>query len=316
MNWRYRPTAAGHCPDRISPKLPFIGCGTLRYAEAENGCIHSCFFFNRGSCVKTAAFLALLYLSGVACQARASNTRLASAQVSSLGNTAASNAGYDVKKFYGTTPFFDPILRIWSVRYTQWDEKHVSTLPATFTVVVYDKSSRTEVSCLGISGIDYRAAIDESTTPPEIKPFVPAGTFAVQIDCVDLNGDGRPDYLVVVHAETQSELMILVRQPDGKLSLQGANTHVAWGEALGGANGSYAVRARRSGFTVDNWSGSGGLGGGDRYDFQYSRKLKTWILVRTVTTMQTGQPEDATAKPTIRTVKDFGLVKFDDFLPE
>jgi site-specific recombinase XerC len=25
-----RPTAAGHCPDRISPKLPFIGCGTLR----------------------------------------------------------------------------------------------------------------------------------------------------------------------------------------------------------------------------------------------------------------------------------------------
>ena len=266
--------------------------------------------------MKTAMCVAMLAVCGVAVPVRASNTDLSSARVSRLADTAASNAGYDVKRFYGTTPFFDPILRIWSVRYMQWDEKHVSTLPATFTVVVYDKSSRTEVSCLGISGIDYRVAIDESTTPPEIKPFVPAGKVTVQIDCVDLNGDGRPDYLVVVHSETQIELMILVRQPDGKLSLQGTNTHVAGGEALGGANGSYAVRARRNGFTVDNWSGSGGLGGGDRYDFQYSPNLKTWILVRTVTTMQTGQPEDATAKPTIRTIKDFGLVKFDDFLPE
>jgi len=84
---------------------------------------------------------------------------------------------------------------------------------------------------------------------------------------------------------TQGEMMILVRQPDGKLALQAMNTHVAWGEALGGANGSVTVRARRDGFTVDNWSGAGGLGEGERYDFQYSPKLKTWILVRTVKTV-------------------------------
>jgi hypothetical protein len=272
------------------------------------------FFSDKGSYVKTAMCVAMLAVCGVAVPVRASNTDLSSARVSRLADTAASNAGYDVKRFYGTTPFFDPILRIWSVRYMQWDEKHVSTLPATFTVVVYDKSSRTEVSCLGRSGIDYRAAIDESTTPPEIKPFVPAGEVTVQVDCVDLNGDGRPDYLVVVHAETQSELMILVRQPDGTLSLQGANTDVAWGEALGGVNGGYTVRARRNGFTVDNWSGAGGLGEGLRYDFIYSPEQKTWVLSRIVKTVQTGQPEDAIAKPSIRTRKDFGLINFGDFV--
>jgi hypothetical protein len=170
------------------------------------------------------------------------------------------------------------------------------------------------VSCLGISGIDVRAAIDERTTPPEIKPFVASGKVAVQVDCVDLNGDGRPDYLVIVHAETRSELMILVRQPNGKLSLQGTNTDVAWGEASGGVNGSYMVRARRNGFTVDNWSGAGGLGAGFRYDFNYSPEKKTWVLLRIVKTVQTGKPEDATAKPAIRTKKDFGLIKFSDFV--
>jgi hypothetical protein len=33
-----------------------------------------------------------------------------------------------------------------------------------------------------------------------------------------------------------------------------------------------------------------------------------------VKTVQTGEPEDATAKPVISTKKDFGLVKFSDFV--
>jgi hypothetical protein len=64
---------------------------------------------------------------------------------------------------------------------------------------------------------------------------------------------------------------------------------------------------------VDNWSGTGGLGEEDRYDFSYSPKQKTWVLLRIVKTVQTGEPEDATAKPVISTKKDFGLVKFSDF---
>jgi len=274
------------------------------------------FFSNQGSYVTTAMCVAMLALCGVAVPVRASNTDLSSAQVATLAGAAASNAGYDVKRFYGEPPFFDPISRIWSVRYKQWDEKHVAMLPATFTVIVYDKSFRTEVTCLGISGIDDGEPIDETTTPPEIMPFVASGKVLVQVDCVDLNGDGRPDYLVVVRAETRRELMILVRQPNGTLSVQGTNKDVIWDTATGGVNDSYSVQGRRNGFTVDNWSGAGGLGGGDRYDFKYSPKLKTWILVRIVTTMQTGQPEDATAKPTIRTAKDFGLVEFNDFIPD
>ncbi len=183
-------------------------------------------------------------------------------------------------------------------------------------MIVHDKSSRTEVSCLGISGVNVGAAIDESATPAEIKPFVASGKIVVQADCVDLNGDGRPDYLVWVHAATQDELTILVRQPDGKLVPQGINTKVAWGARLGGANGSVTIWARRGGFTVDNWSGGGGLGEGHRYDFQYSPKLKTWLLVRTLRDIETGQPEDATASPIIRTTKDFGTVEFKDFAPE
>lgn len=107
-----------------------------------------------------------------------------------------------------------------------------------------------------------------------------------------------------------------MRQPDGKLALQEINSNVAWGARLGGANGSVTIRARRCGFTVDNWSGAGGLGEGARYDFQYSSKLKTWLLVRTVKYIETGQPADVTARPIIRTEKDFGTVEFKDFDPK
>jgi hypothetical protein len=114
--------------------------------------------------------IAMLFLSGVAGPVRASNSYLSSAEVSSLADTAASNGGFGVKGFYGGPPFFDPISQIWSVRYMQRDERHVSTLPATFTVIVYDKSSRTEVSCLGISGIDVRAALTKGRHPRRSNP--------------------------------------------------------------------------------------------------------------------------------------------------
>src|ERR1700722_6092733 len=100
--------------------------------------------------------VAMLAVCGVAVPVRASNTDLSSARVSTLADTAASNADYHVKRFYGEPAFFDPISRIWSVRYMQWDEKHVRTLSATFIVIVYDNSSRTEDGCVGITGIDYR----------------------------------------------------------------------------------------------------------------------------------------------------------------
>jgi hypothetical protein len=253
--------------------------------------------------------VAMLFLSSAGL-VRASDSHLSSAEVSSLADTAASRAGYDIKRFSAVPPLFDPVSQSWSRHYSKWSESGAKV----FTVFVYDKSSRTEVSCIGMRSALGAKPIDEAEIPAEIKPFIPSGMTAVQFDCVDLNGDGRADYLLVLHAEPLHQLMILVRQPDGTLSLQGTNKDVIWDEYGVGVNGGYSVSSRRNGLTVDNWSGTGGLGEEDRYDFSYSPKQKTWVLLRIVKTVQTGEPEDATAKPVISTKKDFGLVKFSDFV--
>jgi hypothetical protein len=182
--------------------------------------------------------VAMLFLSGAGV-VRASDSHLSPAEVSSLADTAASRAGYDVKLFSAVPPFFDPVSQSWSRDYSKWSESGVKA----FTVLVYDKSSRTEVSCIGMrSGAK---PIDEREIPAEIKPFIASGKTAVQFDCVDLNGDGRPDYLLILHTEPLHQLMILVRQPDGTLSLQGTNKDVIWDEYGVGVNGGYSVSSRR-----------------------------------------------------------------------
>lgn len=96
-----------------------------------------------------------------------------------MADTAATHAGYDLKDYYGEPAFSESIAGLWFRRYLHWDGKHTSNSPATFTVIVYDKSSRTEVSCVGISAVNVEAAIDESATPDEIKPFVASGKIVV-----------------------------------------------------------------------------------------------------------------------------------------
>src|SRR3970282_1986607 len=66
--------------------------------------------------------------------------------------------------------------------------------------------------------------------PADVKPFVERGTRALVLGRADLNGDGRVDVLLVLEKqpaqpgappieEQQRPLLLLIREPDGSLTL-------------------------------------------------------------------------------------------------
>jgi hypothetical protein len=74
-------------------KLPFAGYATL---TADFGFSDYKLSLVEEDDLKKAACSALLILSSLACAAGASNTQMSSARASSVADTAATNAGYDL----------------------------------------------------------------------------------------------------------------------------------------------------------------------------------------------------------------------------
>lgn len=100
------------------------------------------------------------------------------------------------------------------------------------------------------------AAIDKAALPGEVQPFVPVDEEATDLDCADLNGDGRDDYLLITRDKKLSRRTthILLRTADGKLSTALSNPNVIQTPAYDGINGSYTTIARRDRIEVINIS--------------------------------------------------------------
>ncbi len=158
--------------------------------------------------------------------------------------------------------------------------------------------------------------------PDEVKHFVGKDMSALACESADLNGDGRPDYVLVVetaasaadrNSEYERTLMIVTRGTDGKLKLAKRNGSVVYCRGCGGAFGDpfAGVTVKRNSFTVNNYGGSASRWS-ESYTFNYSRIDKTWQLVRSVSeSFHTLTPNSAKRK--VRTPKNFGKIDIADF---
>lgn len=239
--------------------------------------------------------------------------RLSSKDVQKLADAAASMASYDMTQFMPfRMPNFDPVTRVWSIEYSG----RVPTLGrptkgnplSRFRVFVYDATSHTEVTCLGLSGEGGWIPIDE--VPTAVRPFVAGNESVMDLYCADLNGDGRPDYLLVTQDQEQTRrtLQILLSGPDDKLTSVVQNEHVVQPPFAG----SFTIIARRNRFEVQNTSA--GSGGGDTYlfYFEYSPREQTWLLTRVQKDLF-GYAHSEDDNPYTRLPRDFGRVTIADF---
>lgn len=140
----------------------------------------------------------------------------------------------------------------------------------------------------------------------------------------DLNGDGKPDALLVLDPPTTGNeklgegparnVLILIRDANGQLQKVAQNDKLVPCAQCGGIAGdpfSY-VQIAKNGFTVVTEGGSR-QHWSNEYTFAYSAQHNDWLLSdvkREVTDQDTGQHKQLDL-----TVKDFGTVTFANFDP-
>lgn len=163
--------------------------------------------------------------------------------------------------------------------------------------------------------------------PPELLAQVPKNAKYVAHATADLNGDGRPDYVMVVEPAGgkpaaageahRRPLLVVVRQADGSLATRKTNDRVILCSTCGGTFGDPFddVTASKNSFTVHHYGGSA-----DRwmfeYQFNYSRRDDSWQLVKVLErAYHTSNPNKQQVK-TYRPPADFGLIDITEFDPE
>ena len=181
-----------------------------------------------------------------------------------------------------------------------------------------------------LSPVKASAQNDAVKVPNEITPFVTKGMIPIALETGDLNGDGRKDFILVLSpivpegstydaaGDGERPTIILIRDTSGALSIAARNDSVVLCKNCGGVFGDpfagIAVRGTR--FTVNNYGGSN-----DRwsysYTFDYSRRDRTWQLVRVEeSSFQALDPKRTERTHIYTPPKDFGLINFADFDPD
>ena len=170
---------------------------------------------------------------------------------------------------------------------------------------------------------------DEVKIPADVKPFVQKGLIPIAIETGDLNADGFKDHVLVVSQPVDENaaweegagkrsVLILIREPSGELRLAGRNDLVVLCKNCGGVFGDpfAGVNIRDTSFTVNNYGGSN-----DRwsysYTFDYSRRDRTWQLVRVEDeSFHALDPKHTTKRRVYAPPKSFGLITFSEFDPD
>jgi hypothetical protein len=164
--------------------------------------------------------------------------------------------------------------------------------------------------------------------PREVKPFVSEGTQPLSLTGADLDGDGLQDFILVLERQKarstdpdielgQRPLLILIRQTDGSLKLVKRNDDIIRCSTCGGIMGDpfEGVSAEPKTFTVSH-SGGSAWRWNDSYTFNYSRRDRTWQLVRVEEgSFHTSDPDKA--KTDVFTPpKHYGKIDIADFHPK
>ena len=125
--------------------------------------------------------------------------------------------------------------------------------------------------------------------PAEIARFEPAGFQTLDFAAADLDSDGRADAVLILrrtdeddpkNGEVPRPLLVLIRQPDGRLVQAKRTDRLVYCRACGGMLGDpyQSLTAGRGRFTVSVAGGSASSHWAVDYTFAYDAALKDWLL--------------------------------------
>lgn len=149
------------------------------------------------------------------------------------------------------------------------------------------------------------ANAQDKPVPAEAGSFIPAGYESLDYITGDLNGDKKPDAILILKQhgedslgmeETQRPFILLIRQSDGKLKQVLRNDNVVMCRHCGGVFGDpyEGIQIDETGFSLLFYGGSSWRWGYD-YRFAYKPTRKNWYLVKeSQTSFQSGDPEHTT----------------------
>jgi hypothetical protein len=125
--------------------------------------------------------------------------------------------------------------------------------------------------------------------PPEIARFAPAGFQTLDFAVADLDSDGRQDAVLILrrtdeddpkNGEAPRPLLLLIRQPDGRLAQARRTERLVYCRSCGGMMGDpyESLTAGRGRFTVSFAGGSASSHWAVAYTFAYDAASKDWLL--------------------------------------
>ena len=175
---------------------------------------------------------------------------------------------------------------------------------------------------------DTAFCLQSDNIPAEIRPLIESGTQPLSLKSVDLNGDGLQDFVLVlefVKTETDTQiikdgqrvLLLLIREPGGTIKEVKRNSMIISCSTCGGVSGDpfQGIETGIKTFTVNHYGGSSWRWSSS-YQFDYSRRDKTWQLVRVEeTNFNTREPEKITRKE-YTPPEHFGKIDIADFDPD
>lgn len=159
--------------------------------------------------------------------------------------------------------------------------------------------------------------------PGELAPFVPPGRQALDFETGDLDGDGRADAVLILTAPGEAErqddmdarrlLLLLVRQPDGRLKQAHRGDAVVYCRTCGGMMGDpyTGTEVGEGRFTVTHYGGSAWRWGSS-FTFSYDRARKDWFLEQeTSTSFHASDPDER--REEVLTREELGDVTLEAF---
>ncbi len=213
---------------------------------------------------------------------------------------------------YTTTLFVCLLLTLISCNESPRYEK--TTAINTDTLTINDNRSKMEA---------FKQTVDN--LPSELLEFVPAKYSVLDTISGDLNLDEIKDYILVlkkneegslanvVHDTEKRPLLILIRDSNNKLQLVKRNDNTVYCIDCGGIMGDpfMGIKIKNGYFSVEHYGGSAW-----RWTriitYKYSKQDNEWFLHKDGSeSFHASDPEKVESK--IRTTKDFGKVKFEDF---
>ena len=157
----------------------------------------------------------------------------------------------------------------------------------------------------------------------DLHAFAVGGNRILNSQIGDLDGDGRPDALIVLDPPSTSDtagqgpsrpVLLVTRNADGHLQVVARNDKVVPCERCGGLAGDPFGYARidKKRFTLVTEGGSRGHWWNE-YTFKYVATQRSWMLEK----VRRGAGDTVTgrSREIALTAKDFGMVRFEDFDP-